>query len=85
MAAARMCIQSFAKGLGDNDRHLLEKAGIYREKLSIYRRGHHLPNSVSLIACLVLLRSSLELIDPETGTTLVLTVQVRERQMRLPL
>jgi hypothetical protein len=67
------------------DQQILRKAGIYREKITIYKTHGNLPNSVNLIAYLILFRLPLRVVDPETGDTWVLQFSVETAQMPLPL
>ncbi len=85
MKAAREGLDQIMESLSVMDRKTLEKAGIYKEKLSIYRKRGNLPNSVNLIACLVLFRIPLRVLDPDTGDTWVLQFENEESQMTLPL
>lgn len=67
------------------DKELLKKAGLYREKLSLYRNGHNLPHCVNLVVALIVLKIPLRVVDPETGKVWVLTFDAIDPQMNLPL
>jgi hypothetical protein len=85
MNAARGAIREFTEHFEEMDRGLLEKGGIYREKISLYKKRANLPNGVPLIACLILCKFPLKVSDPETGRTWVLHFEEEEVQLNLPL
>jgi len=85
MKTVRKGLDGIMASMKEMDRPTLEKAGIYREKISIYQRRGNLPNSVNLIAYLILFRLPLKVVDPETGETLVLQFSVESAQIPLPL
>lgn len=85
LKSVRQGLTALTEVLTTLDRNRLEKAGIYREKLSMYRKGRHLPSSVNLIACLVLFELPIEVTDPETGRTWILKFSQRDTQLTLPL
>ena len=84
MKAVRDGLDLVMNSLGQMDKQALAKAGIYKEKLTIYKKRGNLPNSVNLVACLLLLRIPLKVSDPETGDTWVLHFSIEEGQLVLP-
>ena len=83
--SAKAGITKALEGLGDLDRTVLSEVGIYREKLEAYLKGQHIPHSINLLAALARFRLPLEIIDPDTGLTLILRFDHLEDQMSLPL
>ena len=85
MTAVRKSLDEMMSKMKIMDRAMLAKAGIYREKISIYQTRGNIPNSVNLIACLILFRLPLRVLDPETGDAWVLQFSVESTQLPLPL
>jgi hypothetical protein len=85
MEAAREGLYRFTRYLVEADRGLLEEGGIYREKIARYKKKGNLPNSVPLIACLILCKFPLKVNDPNTGKTWVLRFEEVDPQLDLPL
>ena len=84
-SAFRHSLSAFMRILLLTDSRELRKAGIYAQKMTRYRRGANLPNSVCLIAALFLLKYPLEVTDPATGKTWVLRWHRVRRKPQLPL
>lgn len=71
--------------LAESEKALLDKAGLYREKISMYQKGKHFPHAANLFAALILLKLPVEIVDPETGQRFVLKFEEADDQLELPL
>jgi hypothetical protein len=71
-------------GLSGAKRTDLADVGFYRERITAYARGSHVPNSVSLVVAMIKLGMTIEVTDPD-GVAWTVRAERQTRQLGLPI